>query len=210
MTRTARDAQETLVIGDPSIAGELRDALVRNGLPAVSIVTSPWALRRRLVLDSGRSIVLCIALDERTIRRFGSHVRSLLADDASFPGVVRSVGLYAGFQPDPWATRLGCNVYVESGRMAAHLCRLMHRDASRLVMRRLRSRSPSQREARFGARLSRHAVSLPQIGLALAMPSRGVVPSRRAGGPHGGMSVSRTARRVERPAEDIPGPPGPD
>ncbi len=118
-------AHLTVVLGDPATVDGLRSALAGYGVDHAAVVTHPWSIRRSLVLGENAFVVLCIALDESTIRQHGPALRSLLADHECFPTEVRTVGLLSDIGLTREAAELGCDVYVEDSAQAAAAIRLL-------------------------------------------------------------------------------------
>jgi hypothetical protein len=118
-------AHLTIVLGDPAKADELRSALGRHGINHAAVVTQPRSIRRSLVLGENEFVVVCIALDEPTIREHGKALRSLLSDHRCFPTAVRIVGLLSDLGLTREAAELGCDVYVEDSAHAATAIRLL-------------------------------------------------------------------------------------
>ncbi len=118
-------AHLTIVLGDPATVHGLRSALAGYGVDHAAVVTHPWSIRRSLVLGENAFVVLCIALDESTIRQHGPALRSLLSDHECFPTEVRTVGLLSAFGLTREAAELGCDVYVEDSAQAAAAIRLL-------------------------------------------------------------------------------------
>jgi hypothetical protein len=118
-------AHLTIVLGDPAKAGELRSALSRHGVDHAAVVTQPRSIRRSLVLGENEFVIVCIALDEPTIREHGEALRCLLSDHRCFPTAVRTVGLLSDLGLTREAAELGCDVYVEDSAHAATAIRLL-------------------------------------------------------------------------------------
>ncbi len=118
-------AHLTIVLGDPATVDQLRSALAGYGVAHAAVMTHPWSIRRSLVLGENAFVVLCIALDESTIRQHGPALRSLLSDHECFPTEVRTVGLLSDLGLTREAAELGCDVYVEDSAQAAAAIRLL-------------------------------------------------------------------------------------
>ena len=121
-------AHLTIVLGDPATVDGLRSALAGYGVAHAAVVTHPWSIRRSLVLGENAFVVLCIALDESTIRQHGQALRSLLSDHECFPTEVRTVGLLSDLGLTREVAELGCDVYVEDSAQAAAAIRLLDDD----------------------------------------------------------------------------------
>jgi hypothetical protein len=119
------DAHLTIVLGEPGKADELRRALERHGVEHAAVVAQISSVRRSLVLGENEFVVVCIALDQRTIERHGTALRSLLADNRCFPTTVRTVGLLLDLGLTREAAQLGCDVYVEDSAQAAKVIRML-------------------------------------------------------------------------------------
>ena len=75
-------------------------------------------LRRSLVRGSLRNpLVLCITLDDATLRRYGRALASMLDDRCSFPTPVHAIGVMIGRLPVGWES-LGFDALASS---AMHL-----------------------------------------------------------------------------------------
>jgi len=118
-------AHLTIVLGDPAKADELRSALCRHGVDHAAVVTQPRSIRRSLVLGENEFVIVCIALDEPTMRAHGKALRRLLSDHRCFPTEVRTVGLLSDLGLTREAAELGCDVYVEDSAHAAAAIRLL-------------------------------------------------------------------------------------
>src|SRR5262245_12037960 len=112
-------AHLTIVLGEPGKADELRSALEQHGVEHAAVVAQISSVRRSLVLGENEFVVVCIALDQRTIDRHGAALRRLLADNHCFPTTVRTVGLLSDLGLTRDAAQLGCDVYVEDSAQAA-------------------------------------------------------------------------------------------
>ncbi len=123
-------AHLTIVFGEPAKAEELRSALDRHGVDHAAVVAQPRSVRRSLVLGENEFVVVCIALDEPTIREHGKALRCLLSDHRCFPTAVRTVGLLSDLSLTREAAELGCDVYVEDSIQAAMAIRLLDDDWS--------------------------------------------------------------------------------
>jgi len=118
-------AHLTIVLGDPAKVDQLCSALADYGVAHAAVVTHPWSIRRSLVLGENTFVVLCIALDESTMRQHGRALRSLLSDHECFPTKVRTVGLLSDLGLTREAAELGCDVYVEDSAQAAAAIKLL-------------------------------------------------------------------------------------
>ncbi|MCH8344932.1 MAG: hypothetical protein IH983_13225 [Planctomycetes bacterium] len=118
-------AHVTVVVGEPSMAEELRRALTEHGVDHAAVVAHISSIRRSLVLGENDFVVVCIALDHPTLSRQGPALRSLLADHHCFPTAVRTVGLLTDLGFTREAAELGCDVYVKDSVQAAEAIRLL-------------------------------------------------------------------------------------
>ncbi len=118
-------AHLTVILGDPAKADQVRCALETHGVDHAAVVAHVSSIRRSLVLGENDFVVVCIALDERTIARHGKALRSLLSDNQCFPTAVRTVGLLSDLGLTREAAELGCDVYVEDSATAADAIRLL-------------------------------------------------------------------------------------
>jgi hypothetical protein len=118
-------AHLTIVLGEPGKADELRSALEEHGVEHAAVVAQISSVRRSLVLGENEFVVVCIALDQRTIDQHGPALRSLLADNQCFPTKVRTVGLLSDLGLTRDAAQLGCDVYVEDSAQAAKVIRML-------------------------------------------------------------------------------------
>ena len=118
-------AHLTVVVGEPSTADVLRQALTRHGVDHAAVVAHVNSIRRSLVLGESDFVVLCIALDWETIKRHGRALRSLFADHRCFPTAVRTIGMLTDLGFTREVAELGCDVYVDDSEQAAQAIRLL-------------------------------------------------------------------------------------
>ena len=107
------------------MAGQLQRALEEHGVDHAAVVAQISSIRRSLVLGENDFVVVCIALDEPTIKRHGKALRSLLSDHHCFPTTVRTVGLLTDLGLTKEVAELGCDVYVDSSAQVARAVRLL-------------------------------------------------------------------------------------
>ncbi|MHC4415531.1 MAG: hypothetical protein ACYS0G_09625 [Planctomycetota bacterium] len=96
-----------------------------HGVDHAAVVAHVGSVRRRLVLGENDFVVVCIALDEPTIRRQGQALRSLLTDHRCFPTAIRTVGMLTDLGFTREVAELGCDLYVEDSAQAAKAIRLL-------------------------------------------------------------------------------------
>ena len=113
------------VLGEPTKASDLRQALESHGVDHAAVVAHVGSIRRRLVLGENEFVVVCIALDEATMTRQGSALRRLLNDHRCFPTAIRTIGLLSDLGLTPEVAELGCDVYVDDSAQAAETIRLL-------------------------------------------------------------------------------------
>lgn len=118
-------AHLTVVVGNPSTAVDLQSALEGHGVDHAAVVAHINSIRRSLVLGENDFVVVCIALDRRTIEQHGPEIRSLLSDHQCFPTTVRTVGLLSDLGLTREVAELGCDVYVDDSAQAARAIRLL-------------------------------------------------------------------------------------
>lgn len=118
-------AHLTLVVGNPSTAGQLQSALEGHGVDHAAVIAHVNSIRRSLVLGEKDFVVVCIALDEPTMKQHGKALRSLLSDHECFPTTVRTVGLLTDLGLTREVAELGCDVYVDNSAQAARAIRLL-------------------------------------------------------------------------------------
>jgi len=107
----------TMVVGGSDLADDLRRQLVQRDIEHVGVMTHLRGVRSSLVTGQYDVFVLCIVLDERTVRQFGEEIRRLLQDHACHQTVIRSIGLIPDEALHRDALALGCDVYVaETGQ----------------------------------------------------------------------------------------------
>lgn len=118
-----RSSHLTIVIGASTVAEELRRSLVQRGAFHAGVATHMRGLRRSMFAGETDLVILCIALDQSTLRRHGAAFRKLIADGHGFPQAVRTVGLLteAGMTRDLAA--IGCDVYTHDSAEAIRAIR---------------------------------------------------------------------------------------
>ena len=102
-----------VMISASEAAEAVRRELTTRGLEPAAATASLASLRRALVRQpSGRPTVLCITLDDPTLRRHGRSLASLLDDRDSFATTLRSIGLLVdGKFAARWA-EVGCDAWA--------------------------------------------------------------------------------------------------
>lgn len=89
---------------------ELGRELTGRGLSLVGATGSLAQLRRSLVRGSlNAPVVLCITLDDPTLRRHGAALMSILDDRGSFTTPVRAIGMIFDATPARGWQGLGCD-----------------------------------------------------------------------------------------------------
>jgi hypothetical protein len=108
--------EQLIVLVSGSDAGDaLRRELAARGLPPVSATANLAHLRRSLVREGFRSpVILCITLDEATLRRHGRALARLLDDRTAFPTALHAIGVACDGTPvGDWAA-IGCDAWASS------------------------------------------------------------------------------------------------
>jgi hypothetical protein len=90
-----------------------------------AVVAQVSCIRRWLVLGENDFVVVCITLDEQSLRRHGNALRRLLSDNECFPTTFRTVGLLSDLGLTREAAELGCDVYVDDSSQAADVIRML-------------------------------------------------------------------------------------
>lgn len=115
----------TVIVGASTLAEDLRRMLVRRKVAHAGVATHLRGLRRSMALGESDLMIICIALDQRTIDRHGESLRKLLADCHCFPQAVRSVGFLTEVGLTSDTATLGCDVYAHDSEEAARAVRLL-------------------------------------------------------------------------------------
>lgn len=137
-----RSSHLTVVIGASSVAEDLRRMLVQRRVAHAGVVSHVRGLRRSLCSGQTDLMIICIALDQPTLKRHGDSVRQLLRDCRCFPQAVRSVGLLTEIGLTPDVASMGCDVYAQDSTAAATAVRLL---ARKWRSRAERTRRPNSR-----------------------------------------------------------------
>jgi hypothetical protein len=122
----SRPEQLTVVVGASQASEPLRRSLMQRGMPHLGTAGHLRGLRRWLVLSPAELVVICVTLDQHTVRRYGDVLRTLLSDLHMLPAAVQSVGLLV--EPDSLGSfaDLGCDMYVNSCVEAHQIIGLLH------------------------------------------------------------------------------------
>jgi hypothetical protein len=102
----------TFVIGASDLADQLRRSLVQRKIPHAGVTTHLRGLRHSLVRGEHDVTVVCIAMDDGTLDRFGDELRSILMDYGCVDAGLCSIGLLPQAELTPEAASVGCNVFV--------------------------------------------------------------------------------------------------
>lgn len=151
------------VLDEPFAAQLMRSTLIQYGIERTTVAGDTAQIRRKLVLGDDQSLVVCIALTERTISRHGRALRRLRADRNGFSAQMRFVGLLTDAGVTPEVAQLGCDVYVHSLPRAASVIHLLAGTCgARRAAKLHRARQPGQDAsgrpcARAWRRGTRHA-----------------------------------------------------
>ena len=114
-----------LILDEPNAAQLMKSTLIQYGVQRVVVADHTVQIRRRLVLGANQLVVVCIALTQPTISRFGRAIQQLRADRNGFLTPLRLVGVLAGDGVTTRAAQLGCDVYVENLSQAANVIHLL-------------------------------------------------------------------------------------
>ncbi len=115
----------TLILDEPFAAQLMKSTLIQYGVQRAVVADHTVQIRRTLVLGADHLVVLCIALTEPTISRFGRAIHQLRADRNGFLTPLRLVGLLDHAGVTTQAAQLGCDVYVENLSQAANVIHLL-------------------------------------------------------------------------------------
>lgn len=113
------------ILDEPVAAQLMRSTLIQYGIERTTVAGDTAQIRRKLVLGDDQSLVVCIALTDRTISRHGRALRRLRADRNGFSAQMRFVGLLTDAGVTPEVAQLGCDVYVHSLPRAASVIHLL-------------------------------------------------------------------------------------
>ena len=114
-----------LILDEPYAAQLMKATLIKYGVQRAVVADPTVQIRRSLVLGANRLVVVCIALTEPTISRFGRAIQKLRADRNGFLTPLRLVGVLNGAEVTTRAAQLGCDVYVENLAQAANVIHLL-------------------------------------------------------------------------------------
>ena len=114
-----------LILDEPSSAQLMKATLIQYGVQRAVVADPTVQIRRSLVLGANRLVVVCIALTEPTISRFGRAIQKFRADRNGFLTPLRLVGVLDGAGVTTRAAQLGCDVYVENLSQAANVIHLL-------------------------------------------------------------------------------------
>ncbi len=115
----------TLILDDPFTAQRMKFTLIQYGVQRAVVADHTGQVRRTLVLGADHLVVLCIALTQPTISRFGRAIQQLRADRDGFLTTLRLVGVLDDSGITTQAAQLGCDVYVENLSQAANVIHLL-------------------------------------------------------------------------------------
>ncbi len=114
-----------LILDEPYAAQLMKATLIQYGVQRAVVADPTVQIRRSLVLGANQLVVVCIALTEPTISRFGRAIQKLRADRNGFLTPLRLVGVLDGAGVTTRAAQLGCDVYVENLSQAANVVHLL-------------------------------------------------------------------------------------
>lgn len=114
-----------LILDEPYTALLMKATLIQNGVQRAVVADHTVQIRRTLMLGANQLVVVCIALTEPTISRFGRAIQRLRADRNGFLTPLRLVGVLDGAGVTTRAAELGCDVYVENLSHAANVIHLL-------------------------------------------------------------------------------------
>ncbi len=114
-----------LILGEPYGAQLMKATLIQYGVQRAVVADHTVQIRRSLVLGANQLVVVCIALTQLTISRFGRAIQQLRADRNGFLTPLRLVGVLTGAGVTTQAAQLGCDVYVENLSQAANVIHLL-------------------------------------------------------------------------------------
>jgi hypothetical protein len=105
--------QVAVVLVSASETGEhVRRELVARGVAMLGATGTLSALRRTLVRERfDAPVILCITLDDATMRRHGRFLARLLEDRRSFATPLHAIGLIAAQWRNEWAST-GCDAWA--------------------------------------------------------------------------------------------------
>ncbi len=122
----------TVVLGDNSLAADLRRLLVQEDIQHFGVTTHLRGLRSGLVSGEHDHVVVCILLDQVTLNRHGEALQRLLDDRHNFSGSLQSVGMLTDLGLSSEAASLGCDIYVDRAEDAYEMSRLLSEHHHRL------------------------------------------------------------------------------
>ena len=114
-----------LILDEPDAAQLMKATLIQYGVQRAVVADHTAQIRRTLVLGANQMVIVCIALTETTISRFGRAIQKLRADRNGFLTPLRLVGVLDGAGVTTRAAELGCDVYVENLSQAANVIHLL-------------------------------------------------------------------------------------
>ena len=114
-----------LILDEPYAAQLMKSTLIQYGVQRAVVADPSVQIRRSLVLGANQLVVVCIALTQPTISRFGRAIQQLRADRNGFLTPLRLVGVLTGAGVTTQAAQLGCDVYVENLSQAAKVIHLL-------------------------------------------------------------------------------------
>ena len=114
-----------LILDEPYTALLMKATLIQYGVQRAVVADHTVQIRRTLVLGANQLVVVCIALTDPTISRFGRAIQRLRADRNGFLTPLRLVGVVDGAGVTTRAAELGCDVYVENLSQAANVIHLL-------------------------------------------------------------------------------------